>query len=888
MNARRPVVTSAVRLILTVILTLLLAGVPSAYTQPARDTLAKGSGSPAIMDPSGSPQAIPVGWWAGAQDGIRQSEYHITWQEHVSLPDLPASSALLEAGAYQAPNRAHNLRTYFAPDGVRIIRRTSPLPTWVWGYRFEPAALPGDVQHVEPVLTAPNRIEYRYPGVTVWYENGKGGIAQGLVVDRPPPGALPLVLVGTLIGDLEPRHGETGIDFLHAGLPVVRYENLTAADAHGRGLSSRLALVDGEFRVVVESQGATYPIVVRARISSPHTGESVGDEVAGLFPAPDWMVESDQASAWFGFSVSTAGDVNGDGYADVIVGAPRYDSGQSNEGAAFVYHGSQTGLSMSPDWMVVGAQTDARLGGAVGTSGDVNGDNYADVIIGAVYYDNGQTDEGRAFVYHGSGTGLSAMPDWIAESDSSSAYFGRSVGTAGDVDGNGYDDVVVGASGYDGGLANQGRVYFYHGSAAGLSDTPDWIAEGNQEQAHLGRAVGTAGDVNGDGYSDVIVGAWGYDSGQTDEGRAYVYHGALVGLSTAPDWMIEGDQDGAKLGYSVGTAGDVNGDGYTDVIVGAYQYDQDDADEGSASVYYGSATGLSATADWTANGDQANLWFGHAVGTAGDVDGDGYHDVIVGAPYSHDDQAGGGWVAAYQGSPIGLSPVPNWLAYNDQIGARFGFSLGTAGDVNGDGFPEVIVGSHWYDGSEEDEGAASVYLVEIPVSGLEAVNDSPTPLGSATTLTATITTGSHLTYTWTFAEEEFGSGAVVTHAYPTAGVYTAIVTASNSISELTATTTITVDKIITGLAALNDSPTPLGSATTLTATIAAGTNVTYTWAFGDGEMDGGSVMSHTYPAMDFYTAVVTASNSVSLLTATTTVTITELGIFLPLVKSQSP
>ena len=123
----------------------------------------------------------------------------------------------------------------------------------------------------------------------------------------------------------------------------------------------------------------------------------------------------------FGYSVATAGDVNGDGFSDVIVGAIWFDNGQTDEGRAFVYHGSASGLGLCPAWTAEGDQASALFGYSVATAGDVNGDGYSDVIVGAVQYDNGQTDEGRAFVYHGSSSGLATSAAWTAESNQASA-----------------------------------------------------------------------------------------------------------------------------------------------------------------------------------------------------------------------------------------------------------------------------------------------------------------------------------------------------------------------------------------------------------------------------------------------------------------------------------
>ncbi len=248
--------------------------------------------------------------------------------------------------------------------------------------------------------------------------------------------------------------------------------------------------------------------------------------LAGVKTVPDWIAESNQADANFGTSVSTAGDVNHDGFADVIVGAPNYDLGQNNEGVVAVFLGSAFGLSATPNWMFESNQEYASMGCTVSTAGDVNHDGFADVIIGADHYDYGQADEGRAIVFHGSTTGLSATPNWVFESNQEYALLGGSASTAGDVNHDGFADVIVGAPNYDNGQSNEGRVFIFHGSSTGLSATPNWTAESDRNEANFGRSVAQAGDVNGDGFTDIIVGAPDFTNDQAEEGGAFVYHGS--------------------------------------------------------------------------------------------------------------------------------------------------------------------------------------------------------------------------------------------------------------------------------------------------------------------------------------------------------------------------
>jgi hypothetical protein len=411
--------------------------------------------------------------------------------------------------------------------------------------------------------------------------------------------------------------------------------------------------------------------------------------------AGQWRAQGDQGLAHFGWSVGTAGDVNGDGFQDVIVGARYYNNGERGEGQAFVYQGSASGLGIAPAWTADGDQEQAYFGTSVATAGDVNGDGFDDVIVGAPDYDNGQENEGRAFVYLGSASGLGTTPAWTAEIDQAFAEFGMAVATAGDVNGDGFDDVIVGAW-----LTDEALVY--EGSASGLGTTPAWTAESDEFGVGFGVSVATAGDVNGDGFDEVIVGAISYSHGQLHEGRAFVYKGSASGLGTAPAWTAESNQDLAHMGRSVATAGDVNGDGFDDVIVGAPDYDY----FGRAFVYQGSAAGLGTTPAWTAEENQGGAQFAYSGGTAGDVNGDGFDDVIVGDYGYSNGQSGEGRALVFLGSPSGLSTNPASGAESNQEGASLGWSVGTAGDVNGDGLDDVIAGAPAYDNGKTGEGIA--------------------------------------------------------------------------------------------------------------------------------------------------------------------------------------
>ena len=346
-------------------------------------------------------------------------------------------------------------------------------------------------------------------------------------------------------------------------------------------------------------------------------------------------------------------------------------------GRAYLYLGSASGLAASPAWSAAGGQGGARFGSAVAGAGDVDGDGYDDVLVGAAGDDTGALDAGRAYLYLGSPAGLTSAPVWTVEGEQAGEGLGSALG-AGDVNADGYADVVVAAPFFDGVGSHSGRAWMYRGSALGLASDPEWTAEGAQG-AEFGWSV-TVGDLNGDGPAEVIVGAPG-DSGV---GRVRVFRGSTVGLLEGSRWEAAGDRPDLRFGSSVASAGDVDGDGSGELVVG-----NDPARRGSQGidpvrVFYGDEM-VMPEPDWAASG----AWL---VESAGDVNGDGYGDALAA------DHGGGGLdgrVVLFTGSSAGLSTNAVWTFVNSCSFDGADTSACSAGDVNGDGYDDVIVGTLW-------------------------------------------------------------------------------------------------------------------------------------------------------------------------------------------------
>lgn len=426
-------------------------------------------------------------------------------------------------------------------------------------------------------------------------------------------------------------------------------------------------------------------------------------------------------------------DVNGDGYSDVAAGAPGQDAGSTDEGNVFVYYGSPTGLPSAPSVVLDSPTGEAGAGfGQSVALTDLEGDGFADLVVGAPAADHGSLDEGNAYVYRGSAAGLPTAPTQVIDSPSgqASAFFANELAAAGDVNGDGRGDLVIGSLLFDGAAVDEGAVSVYIGDLAGVFWSPvvSWLSPVPEAGAQFGRAVAGAGDLDGDGYADVAVGAPFQDGAAVDEGAVYVYRGGPAGPSAVPDVVLgePSHQAGAHFGRAVASAGDINVNGFSELLVGAPQRANPESDEGNVYVYYGGPSVVSTVPSGTFDSplDAAGA-FGFAVAGAGDVNGDVNPEVLVGALYASTPAHHEGNAFVFHGCYCGVihtEPASTTLDNpDDQAEGLFGNAVSAAGDVNGDGFADVVVAAQAQTGTASHEGFVFVYH-----GGLSGLPTTPT------------------------------------------------------------------------------------------------------------------------------------------------------------------
>ena len=502
-----------------------------------------------------------------------------------------------------------------------------------------------------------------------------------------------------------------------------------------------------------------------------------------------FRIDGINTNDYSGASVSSAGDVNGDGFDDVIVGT-RYDGPSSREsGESYVVFGSAAGvgtngvlgvasLDGTNGFRLDGIDWFDQFGLAVASAGDVNGDGFDDVIVGAPRadpnsdgstYGSGTARAGESYVIFGSATGigtngvmsvatLNGTDGFRLAGTGRGDFSGDSVSSAGDMNGDGYDDVIVGApfARTENGIST-GEAHVVFGSARGagsngtlsldaLDGTNGFHIVGASSSDRFGTSVSSAGDVNGDGFDDVVIGANGADPDDDDEaGTSYVVFGSATGvgsggvldvsaLNGTDGFRINGIDRFHNVGISVSGAGDVNGDGFDDVIVGSYRYSPLNGRTSASEAYvvFGSAGGigtngvldleaLDGTNGFVIEGGGADDLLGLRVSEAGDMNGDGFSDVVVGAMGTETNggsDTGASYVVFGSATGIGVNgrlDVTGLDGFNGfrldgiDVGDRAGSSVSGAGDVNGDGYDDLIIGARGADaGGVADAGISYV------------------------------------------------------------------------------------------------------------------------------------------------------------------------------------
>jgi len=580
--------------------------------------------------------------------------------------------------------------------------------------------------------------------------------------------------------------------------------------------------------------------------------------------------------------------VNGDGYADFIVGA--WASAGGDAGRAYVYFGGP-GANDLPDLTLQGEYGGDNFGTSVASAGDVNGDGFGDLIIGAWRYLGGAAQTGRAYVFYG-GPGIDAIPDRVFSGQNSDDRFGISVSSAGDLNADGFADVIIGASGNDAGGIDAGRAYICFGRstpnavAVPAPVAPDLMLTGAAAGDGFGYAVSCPGDLNADGFPDIAVGA--YASGGI--GRAYVYYGG-PGLDTVADRVFMGEAAGDDFGLALAPAGDMNGDGNVDLVVAAVRNDAAGVDAGRAYVFYG-GPGLDTVADLTFTGAAAGDNFGVSV-SSGDMNGDGINDLIAGAWLNDARGLNTGRAYVYYGGP-GADAAAD-ITLTGEVGEdRFGSSVAGLGDVNADGTADLIVGAYFNDFGGIDAGRA--YVVTREVNRPPALAAPGSVFGAegvfiSLQVAATDPDGDHVTLGVInrpvgslFVDLGNNSGTFSwTPGFAEAGTYIVTFTGRDDqgADAIPRDLTIVVDNVNRGPTAVPGGPYTgvVNVAVTFNGTGSAdpdGNALSYLWDFGDLTTGSGITLAHSYAAGGTFTVVLTVGDGQLTNSASTISTIQDV------------
>jgi hypothetical protein len=441
----------------------------------------------------------------------------------------------------------------------------------------------------------------------------------------------------------------------------------------------------------------------------------------GLLGAP--LIVQGAGIAYLLGSALAAGDLGGDGLPELVIGSPGASEAAPNAGAAHVIPAEAEGLVLagSASAALFGELLEDHAGSALAVC-QLDSDAPLELAVGAWAGDWAGQVSGTVYFVDGEPSGVASLGDLPDRRDGESAgdRAGSALACGGDLSGDGIGDLLVGAWLSDRGAPDSGAVFVVAGPVSGLGSLSSAAAvvAGAAPFDEAGRAVAAAGDVDGDGWNDVLVGAPGHGAEGPDAGAAFLVHGPLSGqvdLPGAAAAVILGEGSGDRLGDSLAGAGDLDGDGFDDIVVAASSEALGSLDgAGAAYVFLGPVAGELAASDADAvlRGDQAGEGFGSTLLAPGDLDGDGLGDLLVGSPGADGDAVDSGRVLLFLGPFAGeLSPADAAAVwYGPSPGAWAGASLAVL-DRDGDGALELAVGAPFEDSSFG--AAGSVYVVPL-------------------------------------------------------------------------------------------------------------------------------------------------------------------------------
>jgi FlgD Ig-like domain/FG-GAP repeat len=419
----------------------------------------------------------------------------------------------------------------------------------------------------------------------------------------------------------------------------------------------------------------------------------------------------------FGWAVSELGDIDNDGSPEVLVGAPFEDAVTFGDGRVYVFNGSDGSLLFSVASPL--ANGNGRFGLALSGTGDLNDDGTPDCVVGATQENQGNLLlVGNAYVF--SGVDGSVIDTLTSPGPEYGGDFGSSVSGAGDVDGDGQDDVVVGALEEDGGASNAGRAYLFSGADGSIVRT--LISPSPKANGGFGSAVSNIGDVDADLKSDVVVGAQSEDGGAFGAGRAYVLSGAdgsLIHTLVSPNPSVNGG-----FGKSLSRLRDVDADGILDVVVGAPYEDEGFDGSGHAYVFSGLDGSLIHTLE--SPGPENGGTFGVSVSSLEDNDGDGVGDIVVGALREDGGNGDAGRAHIFSGASGSL--LHTIVSPNPEQYGQFGNTVSGLSDVNQDGRGDVAIGTFFEDGGVMNAGRAYIFSSQAGVMVASSAGASIQPL----------------------------------------------------------------------------------------------------------------------------------------------------------------